>query len=377
MAEAQPLLFAPLNLRSVQARNRVMVSPMVQYCACDGFVNDWHFAHLGKMAMGGAGIVFMESTKVERRGLGSVGETGLWKDEQIGPLRRITAFIREQGAIPGIQISHSGRKAGVLRPWEGFGPLDRSKPIEGQEHWEVIGPSPLPAQPGWPVPREMGISDIAAVVDAFGQTARRAREAGFDILEVHGAHGYLVHQFLSPTANQRSDKYGGAFENRIRFALEVCESIRAHWSEDRPLFFRISAVDEAGWSLEDSVRLARALRAVGVDLIDCSSGGIGSRSPTAAASATKLGFQVPYAARIRNDVGIMTAAVGLILRGKQAEAILQAGQADVIAIAREFLDDPNWPLHAARELGLSGEFSLLAPQYGWWLERRKKAGIAA
>lgn len=371
-----PMLFAPLQLRGVQARNRVMVSPMVQYCARDGFITDWHFAHLARFAMGGAGIVFMESTKVERRGLGSVGETGLWKDEQVAPLRRLTGFIRQQGALPGIQISHSGRKAGVRRPWEGFGPLDRSMDIEGEPHWEVIAPSALSAQDGWPVPREMTVGDIATVVEAFGQTARRAREAGFEVVEIHGAHGYLVHQFLSAAANRRGDGYGGSFANRTRFALEVCESVRAHWPQDRPLFFRISAVDEAGWTLEDSVRLARALRAAGVDVVDCSSGGIGTRSATTSAAATKLGFQVPYAERIRRDAGVMAAAVGLIVRGRQAEAILQAGQADLIAVARGFLDDPNWPLHAARDLGMADEFSLLAPQCGWWLERRSQAGIA-
>lgn len=372
-----PMLFSPLQLRGCTAKNRVMVSPMVQYCAQGGFVNDWHFAHLAKMAMGGAGVVFMEATKVERRGMGSIGDAGIWKDEQIVPLRRITNFIRAQGALSGIQLNHSGRKAGVLRPWEGFGPLDRSVPVEAQAHWEVIGPSPVPAHPGWPVPREMTLADIRTVIDAFGHAARRAAEAGFDIIEVHGAHGYLIHQFLSPTANARIDVYGGSFGNRARFALEVCEAIRSHWPQDRPLFYRISAEDEAGWSLEDSVRLCGLLKSAGVDLVDCSSGGIGLRSPTANAAARRLGFQVPFAERIRRDANIMTAAVGLIVGGMQAETILRREQADLIAIAREFLDDPNWPLRAARELGLDDEFNMLAPQYGWWLDRRKRSGIGA
>jgi 2,4-dienoyl-CoA reductase-like NADH-dependent reductase (Old Yellow Enzyme family) len=366
-----PKLFSPLQLRGLLTKNRIMVSPMVQYCAKDGFVNDWHFAHLAKMAMGGAGIVFMEATKVERRGMGTVGDAGIWKDDHLPLLRRITDFIHQQGALSGIQLNHSGRKAGVLRPWEGFGPLDRSIPVEGESHWDLIAPSPISAHPGWPVPQEMSIEDIKIVIDAFGQAARRAREAGFDIIEIHGAHGYLIHQFLSPAANTRLDSYGGSFENRIRFALEVVQSIRAHWPQDYPLFYRISAEDEAGWSLEDSVRLSRELVLMGVDLIDCSSGGIGLRSPTANSTTSQLGFQVPYAERIRRDAEVMTAAVGLIVSGKQAEKILHDEQADLIVIAREFLDDPNWPLHAARELGLSNEFNLLAPQYGWWLERRQ------
>ncbi|MCL4182194.1 MAG: NADH:flavin oxidoreductase/NADH oxidase [Burkholderiaceae bacterium] len=370
-----PLLFTPLELRGVTARNRVMVSPMVQYCAQDGFVGDWHFAHLARMAMGGAGIVFMEATKVEHRGMGSVGDAGIWSDEHVAPLRRITAFLREQGALSGIQLNHSGRKAGVMRPWEGFGPLDRTVPVEGRAHWEVIGPSPISAHEGWPVPREMSLADIQAVIAAWGHAARRACAAGFDIVEIHGAHGYLIHQFLSPAANRRADAYGGSFERRIRFAVEVCESVRAHWPQDRPLFFRISAQDEAGWSLDDSVALARVLKRAGVDLIDCSSGGIGLRSPTADAAARRLGFQVPFAARIRRDCALMTAAVGLIVEPQQAETILREGSADAVAMARELLYNPNWPLHAARELGLDDPFGLIAARAGWWLERRAGAGI--
>jgi 2,4-dienoyl-CoA reductase-like NADH-dependent reductase (Old Yellow Enzyme family) len=375
MSEIPPLLFTSLQLRGRTAKNRIMASPMVQYCAKDGFIGDWHFAHLARMAMGGAGIVFMEATKVERRGMGSVGDAGLWKDEHIPPLRRAADFIHGQGALAGIQLNHSGRKAGVLRPWEGFGPLDRGAPVEGEAHWEVVGPSPLAAHAGWPVPRALSLAEIGQVIEAFGQAAARARRAGFDIVEVHGGHGYLIHQFLSPAANLRGDRYGGSFDNRARFAIEVCEAIRAHWPPDLPLFFRVSAVDEAGWSLEDSVRLAGLLKVADVDLIDCSSGGIGLRSPTANVAARRLGFQVPYAQCIRREARIMTAAVGLIVGGRQAEDILRAGQADLIAMARELLDDPNWPLRAARELGLDSEFDLLAPQHGWWLERRRQAGI--
>lgn len=371
-----PLLFSPLHLRGLTAKNRIMVSPMVQYCARDGQITDWHFANLARLAMGGAGIVFMEATKVERRGRGSVGDAGIWKDEHIPNLRRLTGFIRSQGALSGIQLNHSGRKAGVLRPWEGFGPLDRTIPVEGEAHWEVIAPSAIPAHANWPTPRKMTLVDIHTVISAFGQAARRAKDAGFDIIEIHGAHGYLVHQFLSPAANTRTDKYGGSFENRTRFALEVCAAIREQWPPDRPLFFRISAEDEGGWSLDDSVRLSALLIKAGVDVVDCSSGGIGLRSPTANAAARRPGFQVPLAERIRHDAHVMTAAVGLIVDAHQAEEILKRGQADLIAMARELLETPNWPVHAARELGIENEYSLLAPQLGWWLERRKKAGIS-
>jgi 2,4-dienoyl-CoA reductase-like NADH-dependent reductase (Old Yellow Enzyme family) len=352
-----------------------MVSPMDQYCATDGFVSDWHFAHLAKFAMGGAGIVFMESTKVERRGFSSVADTGIWKDEHIPPLRRIVDFVRAQGAVAGIQLGHAGRKALVQRPWEGFGPLDRTKPIEGEAHWDVIGPSALPALEGWPVPRPMTLTDIRNVISAWGQAARRAQAAGFDAIEIHGAHGYLIHQFLSPAANQRTDAYGGPLDNRMRFAIEVVEAIREHWPDDKPLFFRVSAEDEAGWDVADSIVLARTLKAVGVDAFDCSSGGIGTRSPTYSASARRPGFQVPYASRIRRESGIATIAVGLIVRPRQAEAIVRDGEADIVALARELLYDPNWTIQAARELGVD-PLNQLPYTYAWWLRRREIAGVA-
>jgi len=353
-----------------------MVSPMDQYCAVDGFVSDWHFAHLAKFAMGGAGLVFMESTKIERRGLSSVADAGIWKDEHIPPLRRIADFVRAQGAVAGIQLGHAGRKAGVQRPWEGFGPLDRTQSVEGETHWEVIGPSALSALEGWPMPRPMALADIHEVVAAWGQAARRANAAGFDALEIHGAHGYLIHQFLSPVANRRTDAYGGSLEHRMRFAIEVVEAIREHWPEEKPLFFRVSAEDEAGWGVDDSVVLARALKLRGVDAFDCSSGGIGIRSPTYATVTRRLGFQVPYAARIRRESAIATIAVGLIVQPRQAEAIVREGNADVVALARELLYDPNWTIQAARELGVD-PLDQLPQAYSWWLRRRDVAGIAA
>jgi 2,4-dienoyl-CoA reductase-like NADH-dependent reductase (Old Yellow Enzyme family) len=367
-------LFSPLTMRDVTFKNRVMLSPMAQYAALDGTITDWHWAHFSKFAMGGTGLICMEACKVERRGLGTVGDMGLWKDEQVPPLRELVSHLHGLGSKVGIQLNHAGRKAGNLRPWDGFGPLDRAAPVEGQEHWEVIGPSAVPYLDGWPMPREMTLADIQDVIAAFGSAARRADEAGMDVLEIHGAHGYLLHEFLSPAANVRTDQYGGSLENRMRFILEVTEAVRANWPAGKPLFFRVSAQDESGWSLDDSIVLARELKQRGVDAIDCSSGGINVRSMTASASSRKLGFQVPYAETIRRAADIATVAVGLIVDAQQAEDIVANGQADLVAIGREMLYDPFWTLHAARSLGADPDFSGIPQQYGWWLSRRAKTG---
>jgi 2,4-dienoyl-CoA reductase-like NADH-dependent reductase (Old Yellow Enzyme family) len=374
MSESSSRLFEPMNIRGVRLRNRVVVSPMAQYSAVDGFVTDFHFAHFAKFAMGGAGVVFTEASKVERRGLGTVGDMGIWKDEHIVGLKRITDFIHEQGSVAAIQLNHAGRKAGTFKPWDGFGPLDRSVPVEGEAHWEVIGPSAVEYLEGWPLPREMTRQDIVEVKSNWVKAAQRALRAGFDILEVHGAHGYLIHEFLSPASNKRTDEYGGSLENRMRFSLEIVEEVRKVWPEDKPLFFRVSAVDEGGWTLDDTVVLARALKARGVDVVDCSASGISIRSPTASRLSPKLGFQVPYAERVRKEAGIMTMAVGLIVHPKQAEEILLNGQADLVAVGRELLYNPFWPAHAARALGADEEFKCLPVQYGWWLDRRRKTG---
>ena len=374
MSASQPLLFMPLTLRGVTLKNRIVVSPMAQYSAKDGVVTEFHFAHFAKFAMGGAGLVFTEAAKVERRGLGTVGDMGIWKDEHIAPLRRITAFIKSQGAVPGMQLNHAGRKAGTYKPWDGFGALDRSVPVEGEAHWQVIGPSAVEYLPGWPLPEEMSLADIEVVRAAWIAAARRALAAGFEVLEIHGAHGYLLHQFLSPASNKRSDGYGGSLEKRMRFPLEVAEGIRKVWPDDKPLFFRVSSVDEGGWTLEDTVALARALKSVGVDAMDCSASGISIRSPTASRNAPELGFQVPYAERVRRDAQMPTVAVGLIVNARQAEAIIAAGRADLVAIGREMLLNPFWPAHAAKELGVDPEFKRMPVQYGWWLDRRKKTG---
>ncbi len=367
-------LFSPITIRGVTIPNRIMVSPMAQYSAIDGMATDWHFAHFAKFALGGAGLVFMEATKIERRGLGTVGDMGIWKDEHIAPLRRITSFLKEHGSVPAIQLNHAGRKAGTFKPWDGFGPLDRSVPVEGEEHWEVIGPSAVEYLEGWNLPRAMTQADIDDVKQAWVEAAQRSLAAGFEVLEIHGAHGYLIHQFLSTAANRRDDAYGGSLENRMRFALEIAQAVRTVWPADKPLFFRVSSVDESGWTIEDTVVLSKALKAVGVDAIDCSASGISIRSPTASRLVNKLGFQVPFAEQVKRDADMLTAAVGLIVSPQQAETILKSGQADLVAIGRELLYDPFWPVHAAKELGADLSFSMLPKQYGWWLERRAKTG---
>jgi len=348
---------------------------MAQYAARDGRVEDWHLVHLGKFAIGGAGIVFLETSKVEDRGRGSAGDVGIWDDAHVPGLRRIADFLRSEGAVAGIQLAHAGRKSRIKRPWEGFGPLtDRDHEVAEMSS-DIIAPSALPAHEGWPVPREMSVEDIDDVVRAWGAAAARADTCGFDVIEIHGAHGYLIHQFLSPQANQRNDGYGGDFDGRVRFALEVVESVRRHWPLHKPLFFRLSCVDDAGWDMEDSIRLARLLAQVGVDAVDCSSGGIVLRSPTANAMSRRMGFQVPYARRIRQEAQVATIAVGLIIQAEQAEAILEAGSADVVALGREMLLNPNWAAQAADALHGTAVFEALPQSYGWWLERRVRAGI--
>ena len=339
-----PHLFHPITLRSVTARNRITVSPMCQYSATDGVANDWHFQHLACRAVGGAGIVFTEVNHVEPRGRITHHCLGLWNDEQRDALARIARFVKAQGAMAGIQIGHAGRKASCARPWEGGKPL-----APGQGAWQTIAPSPIPFGAGYAVPLEMDQQTIDETVKLFAANARRAREAGFDILEIHAAHGYLIHEFLSPLANHRTDRYGGSFENRIRFLLEVVDAVRSEWPDDKPLFVRISSTDwlEGGWDLEASVKLAQALKAGGkVDLIDCSSGALDPRQKI----TLHPGYQVPFAAEIRSRAGIATGAVGLINSPDLAEQIVANGQADIIIMARAMLNDPYWPLHAAKVL---------------------------
>ena len=370
------LLFRPLSLRGVSLRNRIVISPMCQYSAVDGLASDWHLVHLGRFALGGAGAVFVEATAVHPRGRITHGDLGLWSDAHTPPLRRIARFLAEHGAVPAIQLAHAGRKASMQRPWHGNGPIDDTDRARGEDAWPVVAPSPLPLDEGWLVPHELSPTEMAELREAWRRAALRALEAGFEVVELHAAHGYLLHEFLSPLSNRRSDAYGGDRAGRMRFPLEVAETLRAVWPQDRPVFVRLSAVDgiEGGWTLEDSVAFARELKALGVDAVDCSSGGLAG-SATAARVPRGLGFQVPFAERIRREAEIPTMAVGLIVEPRQAEDILQNGQADLVAIGREALFDPNWPVHAERALGAAGDgvFASWPVQHGWWLERRERA----
>lgn len=371
---AAPLLFDPIALRGLTARNRVVVSPMCQYSAHDGHLEDWHLVHLGAYAKGGAGIVFTEATAVQKSGRITHGCAGIWDDAQIPGHARCTAFEARHGALPAIQLAHAGRKSGMQRPWYGNGPLTDADFARGDMPWPPVGPSAVPVAEGWPEPHPLSTQEIAQLVDDFAAAARRALAAGYKIAEVHGAHGYLIHSFLSPLSNQRNDAYGGDLKGRMRLALEVAEAVRAVWPEDLPLVFRTSAVDgdETGWQLEDTVTLARELKALGVDVMDCSSSGISGAATASGGGKRQPGFQVPYAARVRAEAeGMKTMAVGLITHPLQAEEILQAGAADLIALGRELLLDPFWPLRAAEALGADPDFSSWPEQYGWWLVRRR------
>lgn len=367
------MLFSPLQLREVTLRNRIVLSPMLQYTAQGGYVTDWHFVHLGKFAAGGAGLVFMESTKVESRGCSTPRDVGLWKDDYIDSLRRITELIKSHGAVPGIQLSHAGRKGRRSVPWEGRIPLAKCPGVDHGEEWDLIGPSAIPHAEKYPIPEEMTHDDIHEVLEAWGQAARRANQAGFDVLEIHGAHGYLVHQFLSPAANRRTDEYGGSFENRARFAIEVARRVRQSWPESKPLFFRMSVVDEVGRTIEDSIALAKMLKVNGVDVVDCSSGGMAGRP--ASENSSQYGYQVGYAQRIKADAGVMTMAVGMIIHGDQAEGILKSRSADLVALGRELLHNPNWPVDAAQKLGIESPFAHISPVYGFWLEKRARSNF--
>jgi 2,4-dienoyl-CoA reductase-like NADH-dependent reductase (Old Yellow Enzyme family) len=341
----EPHLFSPLTVRSVTLRNRIGVSPMCQYSATDGLANDWHFVHLGSRAVGGAGLVIVEATAVSPEGRITPGCLGLWSDEHGEPLSRIADFVSRHGAAAGIQIAHAGRKASADLPWHGGAHLSAA-----QGGWETIAPSAIPfGDTLTKVPRAMTEADIARVQDDFVAAAKRALAAGFEWLELHAAHGYLFSEFLSPWANQRTDQYGGSFENRVRFLRDAARAVRRVWPSRLPLAVRISAIDwkDGGWDLEQSVALAKLLKAEGVDLIDCSSGGV---VPDAKITVGP-GYQVPFAERIRRDGDIATAAVGFITEPKQADDIVRRGQADLVLLARQMLVDPYWPAHAAKALG--------------------------
>ena len=337
-------LFDELEIRGATLRNRIIVSPMCEYSSEDGFANDWHLVHLGSRAVGGASVVFTEASAVSAEGRISPQDLGIYKDAHVEYLSRITRFICGQGAIPGMQLAHAGRKGSTVRPWEGSGAIS-----ESEGGWIPVAPSAIPFSDGYATPAALDLAGIRGVVKAFAEAARRACEAGFGILEIHAAHGYLLHEFLSPLSNQRTDAYGGSFENRTRLLCEVITAVRRVWPESAPLFLRISATDwiDGGWDLDQSIRLAELVRPLGVDLIDCSSGGLapGAKIPI------RAGYQVPFADEIRRQTGILTGAVGLITTAAQADVILREGKADVVLLAREFLRQPYWPLQVARELG--------------------------
>jgi 2,4-dienoyl-CoA reductase-like NADH-dependent reductase (Old Yellow Enzyme family) len=340
-------LFTPLRLRSVELRNRIAMSPMCQYAARDGRPTDWHLVHLGSRALGGAGLVIVEATAVVPEGRITPADLGLWSDELVGAFRPITACNAAHGAVPGVQLAHAGRKASTGVPWRGGQPLP-----PGAGGWQTVAPSPIPFDDGWPVPRELTATECAGLPARFAAAAGRAREAGFRAVELHFAHGYLVHQFLSPLSNRRGDGWGGNIDGRCRLAGAIVEAVRAAWDEELPLLVRISATDwvDGGWDLASSIELARRLARLGADLIDCSSGGLAPRASVPAAP----GYQVPFAEAIRREAGVTTGAVGLITEPEQAEEIVAAGRADLVLLGRQLLREPYWPLRAARALGVDG-----------------------
>ena len=338
-------LFDPLSIRDLTFSNRVFVSPMCEYSSIDGYANDWHFVHLGSRAVGGAGLVMTEATAVLPEGRISPQDLGIWSEDHVEPLARIVRFIHEQGTVAGMQLAHAGRKASTYRPWEGHGTV----PEQSGGWKKVVAPSAVAFTDSYPMPDALTREGIQEIVAAFANAARRAWTAGFRVIEIHAAHGYLIHEFLSPLSNQRQDQYGGAFQNRIRLLREIVAAVRSSWPEGAPLFVRISATDwsDGGWDVQQSVELARALKPIGVDLIDCSSGG----NVPHARVPVGPGYQTPFADQIRREADIMTGAVGMITSPIQAEQIIGTGQADAVIIARELLRDPYWPLRAARELG--------------------------
>jgi 2,4-dienoyl-CoA reductase-like NADH-dependent reductase (Old Yellow Enzyme family) len=349
-----PPLLSPFTVRDLTLKNRIVISPMCQYSAIDGMAGDWHLVHLGRFALGGAALVFVEATGVEARGRISPGDMGIWNDDQARALARIADFLKANGAAAGIQLAHAGRKGSTRRPWDGGHELDTDDAVKGEPAWETLAPSAIAFADNYPTPKAMSIADMGEVILAFREAARRANDAGFDVVELHAAHGYLLHEFLSPLSNHRTDQYGIDREGRMRFPLEVVETVRAVWPTDKPLFMRVSSSDyvDGGLTIDDTVAFSAAAKALGVDVVDCSSGG---NTPTP--PSLSPGYQVPYAQTVREQVGVATMAVGLILDAHLANDIVAQGKADLIALARPALDDPNFAIHASA--ALTG-----APDYG-------------
>jgi len=369
-------LFSPFQIRGLTLKNRVVVSPMCQYSAQDGIANDYHLVHLGRFALGGFGTVMVEATAVTPEGRISHGDTGIWSDAHVEPLARIARFLKAQGAAPAIQLAHAGRKGSARRPWRGAGSVVEADSIElGDEPWLTVAPSPLAHAENFSTPAELDLEGIASIRANFGDAARRADAAGFDIIELHSAHGYLLNQFLSPVANKRTDHYGGSRDNRMRLPLEIANDLRAIWPADKPVFVRVSATDsiEGGWTVEDTVAFALELKKIGIDLVDCSSGGFAG-----AAFNPKPHYQVPHAEAVRRGADIPTMAVGLIFDPEAAEEVIANGKADLIALAREALNDPNWPLHAMKKLAAASDpYTAWPKQSGYAIRARSRVLEAA
>lgn len=370
-----PMLFTPFTLRGVTTRNRIVASPMCQYHSDDGGPTDWHTVHIGRLALGGCGIVFCEDTAVEPEGRKTYACAGLYKDAHVPAYRKLTDLIRSHGGVPAMQLGHSGRQASCHTATRNWRPLTDEDAKDGFAPWQAIAPSALPDQPRQYPPREMDRDDIRRVVELYRVAALRTAEAGFDIVEVHGGHGYLIHQFLSPLSNHRTDAYGGDLQGRMRFALEIAEAVRDAWPADKPLFFRVSAVDGKGgvWNLSDTLVLSKALKDIGVDLIDVSSGGMSGDTDMPIVPRV-ADYQTGFSERIRTEIDIPTMAVGGITEAHQAESIVQQGKADLCALARELLWNSNWPVHAAEALGLRDPYQFLPEEFAFRLRMRARQG---
>jgi 2,4-dienoyl-CoA reductase-like NADH-dependent reductase (Old Yellow Enzyme family) len=367
-------LFTKLKLRDIELRNRIVISPMQQYASGnDAMPTDWHINHLEKLSVGGAGLVFTEALAVTEQGKATHADVGIWSDQQMEALKPVAEAIARHGAIPGAQLIHAGRKASVQVPWDGYQSLNAHDAANGFAPWPTVGPSALPANPGWQVPKELTKDEIWKLRDKFAEGACRVAQAGFQVLNIHGAHGYLIHSFLSPLSNHRKDEYGGTLENRMRFALEIAEAVRSQWPSNLPIFYRLSCVDdlEGGWTMDDTLILAKQLSDRGIDVIDCSSRGLMDRGTLA--PGREPGYQVPYAESVRRNTGSKVMAVGLITKPEHANEIIDSGQADLVAIGRESLYNPNWPVQAAVALKHDPDYSTWPKPYGWWLLKRDQS----
>ena len=370
----QPKLFQPFTIRGVTLKNRLVVPPMVHYrCDPGNSCGSFHLVHLGRYALGGFGLVFVEATAVEEIGLINENDLGIWDEAQVESFKPLIAFMRRQNTAIGIQLAHGGRKASSQTAMQGMGPLSEENLKAGAKIWQPVGPTAEPVAKGWLTPRQLTTAECKKMVGTWANAARNAVKAGFDVIEIHAAHGYLLASFLSPVSNKRNDEYGGDRTGRIRLPLEIVEAVRSEMPASMPLFLRVSSVDgtQEGWNMEDTVVFARELKVRGVDVVDCSSGGI-SGSATAAQVPRSLGFQVPFAERVRKEANIATMAVGIILEAQQAEAILERGQADLVAVGRQSQYNPNIAHHWAHDLGINRRFEDWTPEYGWWLEKRIK-----